>query len=117
MTNKQTKTGHDKLRSMLQKSNKNKPQSNETNEPSEMFKQLKIDDENAKENQFIAKIQKAFPETLEADCRAMYRGYLYMLYKRTLAESQALIDLLEQESKAKQKLDDHRQDMIEKDHA
>lgn len=112
MTNKQTKTGHDKLRSLLQRSNKNKPQSNETNEPSEMFNQIKAQSSIQEENQFIAKIQKAFPETLEADCRAMYRGCMYMQYKRELAETQALHDLLFQKQDARQVLDDYRQDMI-----
>ena len=75
------KVEDDKLRSMLQRSNKKKQQI----ETSKMFDRIK-----SKETGFVLKIQEAFPGTPEASCRAMYRGNMYLQDQIRLAEWKAL---------------------------
>jgi hypothetical protein len=75
------KVEDDKLRSMLQRSNKNKQQ----NDHSEMFKKI-----TSNETKFVTKIQEVFPGTSEASCRAMYRGNMYLQDQIRLAEWKAL---------------------------
>ena len=53
--------------------------------PSEMFKEM-----TSNETKFVTEIQKAFPGTSEASCRAMYRGNMYLQDQIKLAEWKAL---------------------------
>jgi hypothetical protein len=92
------KVEDDKLRSMLQRSNKNKQQ----NQTSEMFK--KISNSFSKETEFVADVQKAFPGTTEADCRAMYRGAMYLREQIKLAEWQALNKLQDDIEEVREKM-------------
>ena len=90
-------TGHDKLRSML---NRNKPKENET---SEVFQHIK--NSYSKETVFVTDVQKAFPGTSEAECRAMFRGAMYMIEQKRLAEWKALNKMQDDIEKVREKME------------
>ena len=94
------KVENDKLRSMLQRSNKNKPQENET---SKVFQHIK--NSYSKETVFVTDVQKAFPGTSEAECRAMFRGAMYMIEQKRLAEWKALNKLQDDIEKVREKME------------
>jgi len=73
--------GHDKLRSMLNR----KPRPVEQ----DMFKKILMDSKVNTENNFVDQLQSKF-DVSEAECRAMYRGCMYLHEQMQLAEWKAL---------------------------